>query len=180
MFERILDKLMEAVQFFMFWVVIRDYERAVVLRFGRYHRTLKPGFHWVWPLGIEDALHDNIVPRTVSLSAQSLTTRDNKQIVVSAVVTASISDIKKALLKVEGVDHALMDACYAAIAQSVSRADWSTLATEEFGEALTEACRLQAGQYGVEIERVQLADLSMCKSIRLHATNHYSAPLGES
>jgi len=136
------------------------------------------GLHWVLPFAIDDALVDNVVPRTVSLSAQSLTTKDGKQIVVSAVVTAAISNIRKALLKVEGVDHALMDSCYAAIASAVSHAEWGQLATDEFNENLTKACRAQAWRYGIEIERVQLSDLSLCRSIRLHATNHYSAPLG--
>lgn len=209
--ERLFDKLWEIVEFFMFWTVIRVFERGVVLRFGAFHKEVgadggvrfpyialrqfyawgrtwvapcirfgdPTGLHWILPFGLDDVIVDNVVPRTVSLSAQSLTTSDGKQIVVSAVVTASIRHIRKALLEVEGVDHALMDSCYAAIAQSVAGAEWAALATNKFNEDLTKSCRAQAWRYGIEIERVQLSDLSMCRAIRLHTTNHYSAPLGE-
>lgn len=170
MLDKLLDLLVEWVKFFVFFYVVDEYERGVVLRFGRFLKEVEPGFHWCLPFNIDVAHLDNVVPRTHVLGAQSLVTMDGKIIVVAGVVTAAIRDIKKAVLEVEGVDHALIDSCLAAIGSMVSSSTWDDLASEAFSESLTKACRKQAWRYGIEIQRVQLSDLSPCRAIRLHTS----------
>ncbi|AEJ61951.1 HflK protein [Spirochaeta thermophila DSM 6578] len=41
------------ILFFTSFFVVDQTEEAVVLRFGRYHRTVGPGLHWKLPLGID-------------------------------------------------------------------------------------------------------------------------------
>jgi modulator of FtsH protease HflK len=170
--DRLIDLLLQSLGFFIPFVVVDHFEEAVVLRFGKFHRKLEPGFHWIIPFQVERAITDNVVPRTVNLGSQSLTTSDAKSIVVSGVVTASIRDIKKATLEVESVDHALRDACYGAIGTHVASNPWVHLCTDESAEALTKACRKQAWRYGIEIEKVQLSDLTYSKSLALHISNN--------
>jgi modulator of FtsH protease HflK len=170
--DRLIDLLLQSIGFFVPFVVVDHYEEAVVLRFGVFHRKLAPGFHWIIPFQVERAIADNVVPRTVNLGAQSLTTSDGKSIVVSGVITASIRDIKKATLEVESVDHALRDSCYGAIGIHVAGNTWDHLRTEEGSEALTKACRKQGWRYGLEIEKVQLSDLTYSKSLALHVSNN--------
>lgn len=169
MIDRIIDVLLQFAAWFIPFVVIDEFERAVVLRFGKKHRTLEPGFHWLWPLGIEKALADNVVPRTTNLNTQSLTTKDGKTIVVGGVVTSSIRDIVKSTLEVEGVDHALQDSCLGAIASAVAAHTWDEIHTEDFAEVLTKECRKQGWRFGIEIHRVQLSDLSLAKTFRFHS-----------
>jgi len=168
MFDRLIDMLLGCLQWFVPFVVVDEFERAIVLRFGKFHRVLEPGFHWIIPLEAEKVLADNVVPRTVNLGSQSLTTKDGKVVVVGGVVTASIRDIKKALLEVEGVDDALKDSCYGAIGSLVAAHPWDAVQQDTFSETLTKACRKQAWRYGIEIERVQLSDLSLARTLRLH------------
>jgi len=167
-FDKLIDVLLQCVGWFVPFVVIDEFERGVVLRFGRFQRELEPGFHWIIPLEVDKVLVDNVVPRTVDLKVQALTTRDGKTVDARGVVTASIRDIKKAALEVEGVDHALEDSCYGAIGQAIMRSTWAEMQTDEFSDALTKACREQANKYGIKIHRVQLADLATAYVIRLH------------
>jgi len=168
MFDKFIDVLLTCIQWFVPFVVVDQFERAIVLRFGKFHRHLEPGFHWVIPLEVEKVLADNVVPRTVNLGAQSLTTKDGKLVVVGGVITASIRDVKKALLEVEGVDDALKDSCYGAIGSLIAAHTWAEIQQEDFSETLTKACRKQAWKYGIEIERVQLSDLTLARTFRLH------------
>jgi regulator of protease activity HflC (stomatin/prohibitin superfamily) len=173
--DRFIEFIIDCIQIFQFWVVIDEYERGVLLRFGKFNRVLEPGIHWVIPFYIDKAIHDNVVTRTTELPPQTLTTRDNRTVSVTAVVTSNIRYIKKALLEVEGVDHALVDSCAAAVGSHVSSLTWDELRAKDITEALTKLCRENAWRYGIEIERVQLADLALSRVIRLHTTKPIAA-----
>jgi regulator of protease activity HflC (stomatin/prohibitin superfamily) len=168
--DKLLDLFISCFQFFVPFYVIDAYERAVVLRWGHFHQEVGPGFHWCVPFNIDRVLKDNVVARTHTMTAQALTTSDGRTISVTAVITARISDIRKALLEVENMDHALLDACSAAIGAHVAAHTWDSLRTEPAADTLTKACRAGAWRYGVHIKRVQLADLALCRVIRLHAS----------
>lgn len=168
--DRFVQFVIDFARFFIFWVVIDEYERGILLRLGRYQRTLEPGLHWRIPCGVDMAMVDNVVARTTDLNAQSLTTKDNKTVSVRVVVTSNIRDIKKALLEVEGMDHALTDSCAAAVGDYVQGLTWDELRSSLSSDSLTKLCRKNAWRYGVEIERVQLADLSISRVIRLHTS----------
>lgn len=172
MLDRLFDLIIQFLQIFQFWVVITEYERGVVLHFGRFHgRVLDPGLHWRWPFHIDEVHFDNVVTRTYMLPPQALTTKDDRTVSVTAVVTSNIRDIKKALLEVEGVEHALQDSCSAAVGEHVGSLSWEELRGAPAAKELLTVCRKQAFKYGIEIERVQLSDLALCKVIRLH-TSH--------
>jgi regulator of protease activity HflC (stomatin/prohibitin superfamily) len=168
MFDRLIDLLLQWIGFFIPFVVIDAFERGVVLRFGVKQRELDPGLHWIIPFQVDRVIADNVVPRTINLGAQTLTTQDGKVVTVAGVVTARISDISKATLEVENVDTAVEDSCYGAIGFAVASATWDVLQQEDFSVKLTKACRGQGWRYGIEIQRVQLSDLCLTRVIRLH------------
>lgn len=62
MLDRLIDLLVEFVELFQCFVYIDEFEEAVVLRAGRYNRTIGPGFHWIIPFNIEDLIDVNIKP----------------------------------------------------------------------------------------------------------------------
>ena len=167
MLDRLIDLVVNFIGLFQFWVIVYEYERGVVLRLGRYKRVLEPGFHWCWPFHIDYVMVDNVVNRVIELGAQSLTTKDGHDVTVNAVVTASICDIRRALLDVEDVDHAVTDACCATVGEHVNETTWDELRTELAAEELKKACYLNALRYGIEIQRVQLKDLTRCRSLRI-------------
>jgi regulator of protease activity HflC (stomatin/prohibitin superfamily) len=167
MLDRLIDLLLQWVDWLVPFTVVDHFERGVVLRLGIKRRELDPGFHWVLPFGIERVIADNVVPRTFNLGAQSLTTKDGAQIVVGVILTARIHDIVKAMLEVENVDMAVQDSCYAEIARVVHEHTWDELQAESINDELLKACRRRAFTYGVEIMRTQVSDLARCKSLRL-------------
>ena len=174
MFDRLFDIVFQFLDLFKFWVVIDEFEQGVILRLGKYHRVVGPhdgwrttGLHFTIPFNVDNVLVDNVVPRTVNLGEQGLTTLDGKSITVSAVVTAQIRDIRRALCDVENVDEALMDSCYATIGDLIVAHNWETVRTPEFTETVTKACRKQAFRYGLEVLRVQFADRIPSRAIRL-------------
>jgi regulator of protease activity HflC (stomatin/prohibitin superfamily) len=167
MLDRLIELLLQWIGFFIPFCVIDQFEQAVVLRFGRLSRVLGPGFHWLIPFEVERVIADNVVPRTMNLGAQSLTTKDGQSIVLGVIVTARIHDIQKAILEVENVDTAVQDSCYAEVARVVHEHTWEEMQAESINDDLLKACRRRAFSYGVEIMRTQASDLTRCKTLRL-------------
>lgn len=169
MFDKLFDILRECFWFFVPFVVIRHFERGVLLRYGILKRRLEPGFHWVYPFNVDEALKDNIAPRTKRLEPQTLVTWDGRGVSISAVILASIYNIEKAMLDVESVDHALVDSCYGPVAQFVRARKWAELmvVTEEDFEGLRRDCHELATVYGIKIHRIRFADFTPSKTLRL-------------
>ncbi len=167
MIEKLLETIGQIWQLFLPWYVINEYEKGVVLRFGKWNREIGPGFHWLIPLGVDRVQADNVVFRTMDLPAQSLTTVDDINVVVSAVVTAKIRNIKKALLEVEGADDAIKDACVGTIGELVSASTWDELRQPKFQERLATACHERATGWGFDIKSARLSDLTKASTLRI-------------
>lgn len=89
---------------FLLWVVagifvVKQPERAVILRFGRYVQTLGPGLHWIPPL-IEQRMIKN-VEQVSQFSYQALMlTKDENIVSVEVSVQYRIADLRDYLFKV--------------------------------------------------------------------------------
>ena len=177
MLKDFLDALLAKGKLFLPWAVIDAYDGAVVLRFGCYSRTLAPGFHWIFPV-VEKVLRELVVSRIENLESQSLTTRDGHTLVVGAVVTFSIIDVRKALLEVAGIVTAIRDACTGEIAEHVKTHDWAALHRDSLLEKVAARCDERAQVYGIRIERVRLSDMARARVMRLHIdqNNVYRSP----
>lgn len=150
-----------------FWVILDHYEQGVVLRLGQYQRTIGAGLHWIRPFHIDRILCDSTVTNTARLNPQSLTTKDGVSVVVGALITSHVVDIKKLLLEVEDKDQAMIDMSFGVIADLVTRHTWDEIHTETFVRKMTRAVKRKGFRFGIEVEQVQFADLSRCRSIRL-------------
>lgn len=167
MLDRLFDFLLQAWTFLVPWAILEQYQQGVVLRLGKYQRTIGPGFHWLIPFNIDVVIADSVVTSTARLNPQSLTTEDGVSVVVAAVVTSEVRDIRKLLLACEDKDQALIDTCFGVIARAVCATPWDKLHTPEFQEELTKAARKRGFRFGIEVESVALTDLTKARSIRL-------------
>ena len=177
MLERLIDLVLNFLRLFMFWVVVDEFESAIVLTLGKARENrflglfgtyeLGPGIHLVWPFNIDRILRANVVPTTSNLSIQSLTTLDNVSITISAVVTWKIRNVQKMLLKVENPTEALDDSTYGVLAECVQTRTWENIQSPRFSEIVTKAVRRKASRWGIHVEDVSLADKTKSLPIRL-------------
>ena len=171
-FDRLIDLIVEFLEFFRFCTIVDAYQQAVVLRLGKYHKILEPGWHFLIPCYIDKALPATVVTNTTKLGSQSLTTKDDKSVVLAAVVTWEVRDIKKYLLSVEGDKEAMEDTAYGSIATYVLSHNWSELITQTAMDEITATVRKKAFKYGIEIQLVQFSDLVVTESYKVW--NHHS------
>lgn len=137
------------------FVVLDDFEAGVVLRFGRAHRDLGPGFHWLIPFA-DQCLQANTVPYLHDLPAQSV-----GPYVFRAVVTYRVVDARRFLLGVEDGRSAIEDAALGALAEHCSDDP-----AEHLKRALR-AIKLRVKHWGIEVDRLSFADHTKTRTYRL-------------
>lgn len=79
---------------------INEYERGILFTFGRYTKTLNPGWRIVLPV-LQSMKKIDIRTKTIDLSDQEAITKDNVSTRISAVLYFKVVDAAKATLEVE-------------------------------------------------------------------------------
>jgi membrane protease subunit HflC len=161
----ILNFLSETWDQVKWWYVIREYEGSVVLRFGKVVKESDPGLHWKLPF-IDEVLTCIIATETMTVKSQSLTTKDDKNIVISAVVKCNISNPKKYLIKVKDVTNAISDVTQGKIKDIVMHKTWDECRGDLDGD-ITKAVKSEAIKWGISVDYVTITDLAIIKTIRL-------------
>ena len=164
------DKLIEIIS--NWWlqitpvIIIRDYEEAVLLRFGKFKSVLKPGMHFKIPM-FDEVIDQHVVVTTLSLDAQSLYTKDKQNIVVKAVIKYKISDVKVFLLEIYDAQDALSDMSQGIIKNVIMSMSMDECTDSELDNTLTKKVRVEARKWGVEVQQVTLTDLAPIRSSRV-------------
>lgn len=165
MFDKLIDVLVECWEACKPFEILHVYERGVRLRGGSYKETLGPGTYFKIPV-YDTILNHNVVTRTKNIVSRPLETLDGVTVQVAAILRFSISDVKKALLEVEGVEDATQDISCLVIADSVQRTTYDQVRAASFAETLTKAARKRGWRYGIEVEELGLDSVSRLPFIR--------------
>ena len=166
MFDKFANFISMIWEHLLPFFVIDQVSRGIVLRFGKFHREVGPGFHFKVPF-MDEVWEDIIVPRTLNLDPQTLSTNDEKVIVVGTVMTVEIVNVRKSMLNVEGVDTAMTDICYGIIGEIFQEYDWKEIKEMDLSAHCVEEMNKVGGKYGLNILNVQFSDLACIRSYRL-------------
>ena len=110
--------------YLMFALKIADqWEKAVVLRFGKYRGLLGPGLYWIIP--IVDTIPEWIDHRVMvtPFSAEKTLTKDTVPVDVDAVLFWMVWDAEKAALEVEDYKMAIAWAAQTALREVIGQMD---------------------------------------------------------
>jgi regulator of protease activity HflC (stomatin/prohibitin superfamily) len=80
--------------------ILKEYERAVVFRLGRFIKVKGPGIFILWP-GIDKMAKVSLRVITMDVPPQDVVTKDNISLKVNAVAYFRVFDASKAVLEVE-------------------------------------------------------------------------------
>ena len=147
-------------------VVIDEFEEAVCLRLGRFKKTMGPGPHWKIPF-VDDVISEVVVTNTFNLPPQAITTLDNKEIIVSAVVKYQIDDIKKFTLDIMDEDAAIQDICMGNIRAALTSKTWVECQEKTIDTYITNKVRPEVSKYGLDVEKVRLTDMTRVRAFRI-------------
>lgn len=143
--------------------VLSAWERAVILRLGKFNRLTGPGPVFLLPFGIDRAYRVDTRIVTMDVPRQDMMTRDNVPVSVDAIVLFSVSDPRAAILNIENFIRTT-----SLIAQTTLR---SIIGQSELDELLSQRDRIndklqreidgQTEPYGVKVNAVEVRDVSL-------------------
>jgi hypothetical protein len=105
---------------------VNEWDRAIILRFGRFRRVQGPGLFLLIPLADRVAETVDIRIRVTDFSAQETLTLDSVTVTVDALCFWLVWDPQKAILELENYQEAVILASKTALRDSVSSHDLST------------------------------------------------------
>jgi len=106
--------------------IVKQYERGVVLRFGRLVGTRTPGFNVILPF-IDRMTKVSLRIVTTVLEPQEVITRDNVTVKVDAVVYFMVIDPVKAVINVEAYQEAIIQLALTTLRSVLGQSDLDEL-----------------------------------------------------
>ncbi|RST13050.1 slipin family protein [Streptomyces sp. WAC05374] len=148
--------------------VVKQYEKGVVLRFGRLRHGIRPpGFTLVVPF--VDRLHKvNMQIVTMPVPAQEGITRDNVTVRVDAVVYFKVVDAAAAIIRVEDYRFAVSQIAQTSLRSIIGKSDLDDLLSnrEKLNQGLELMIDNPAVEWGVTIDRVEIKDVSLPETMK--------------
>lgn len=154
----------------IFWYVVPQTQKAVVLRNGVFVKEVGAGAHLKMPcifsLG-DEVNYIDIVTETTETDPQSLTTADGRSVVVSAIIKHRVSDPKVYLLEVMDVKSAIIDITMGKIKKNVMDRTWDECKDHSVDNEIAKQARSECKKWGVAVDEITLVNLAEIRSIRL-------------
>lgn len=146
---------------------VQQYQRGVVLRFGRLLSTVRqPGLRVIVPF--VDRMRKVPVQTTVlDVPSQNAITRDNVTIGVDAVVYFRVSDPVRAVINVDYL-RATSQVAQTSMRSVIGRADLDTLLSDRdaINSELKAVIDAPTEDWGVSIDRVEIKDIALPEGMR--------------
>lgn len=141
--------------------IAQQWERAVVLRLGRFTGLRGPGLFWVVPF--VDHVSSWIDQRTIttSFAAEQTLTSDTVPVNVDAVLFWMVHDVQKAALEVQDYAQAVSWAAQTALRDIIGRTDLTDLlrGREQIEADLQRLIDQRSSPWGVTVSSVEMRDV---------------------
>ncbi|MEK6942047.1 MAG: SPFH domain-containing protein [archaeon] len=151
-------------------VELKDFERAVVFRFGKLNRVAGPGWALVIP-GIENFIAVDLRTHTIDVAPQEVITKDEIEIKVDAIIYMKIKgdneSVKKSVLEVR--DYLAASELYviSLIRDAIGGLTLHELIIniEEMNARLTVGLEKISSAWGIEVQAVKIRDVDIPKTV---------------
>lgn len=141
--------------------IVKEWERAPVLRLGRYKGLRGPGWFWIIP-GI-DKIPQIISTRirTYSFRSEQSLTRDNVPVSIDAVLFYRVVDVEKTILEVEHFNEATQWIAQTTLREVTGQVELDELLAEreKIAHHMQELVDQKTEDWGIKIISVEIRDV---------------------
>jgi hypothetical protein len=143
--------------------VATQWEKAIVLRFGKIMGARGPGMFMVIPIVDEVSHLVDQRMRVTDVTAESALTRDTVPVNVDAIVFWTVWDAQKAVLEVTDYLVAVALSAQTALRESIGRAELVVMITERdrLGEELQRILDEKTNPWGITVHSVEIRDVKL-------------------
>jgi regulator of protease activity HflC (stomatin/prohibitin superfamily) len=146
--------------------IVREYERVVIFRLGRFSGVKGPGIFFIIPI-IDRVMQLDLRVVTIDVAKQVVITRDNVSVDVDAVIYYRVVDPSKAVIQVENYRMATSLLAQTTLRDVLGQIDLDDLLSkrEELNKKLQEILDNHTDPWGIKVVAVTLRDVSLPESM---------------
>lgn len=154
-----------------------QWEKAVLLRLGRFRGLRGPGFFGVVPILDRVGYHIDQRIRTTPFDAESCLTRDTVPVDVDAIAFWIVYDAEQAALEVQDYEQAVILAAQSALRDAIGKHDLGELiqSRKELGAGLREALDTKMHNWGIQVQSVEIRDVIIPEALEEAMSRHAQA-----
>ncbi|MGA9669552.1 MAG: slipin family protein [Terracidiphilus sp.] len=154
--------------YFLFAIVVVDqWEKVAVLRFGRYRGLRGPGLFLIIPVVETLSRYVDQRVRVTTVSAESTLTRDTVPVNVDAIIFWLVWNAEKSILEVEDFKEAITLSSQTALRESIGRHQLAQMITERetMGHELQRILDEKTTPWGITVQSVEIRDVRIPQAL---------------
>ena len=151
------------------FIIVEMREKVIVERFGEYHDTLDPGFHFVIPFVDRVAYRHETREQVLDVPHQKCITKDNIEVEVDGIVYLKVMDAYKASYGINDYRLAAVNLAQTTMRSEVGKITLDDTFSERdaMNEAIVEELDEASDPWGVKVLRYELKDIQPSQDIVL-------------
>jgi regulator of protease activity HflC (stomatin/prohibitin superfamily) len=147
--------------------IVREYERVVIFRLGRFSGVKGPGIFVIIPI-IDRVMQIDLRVFTIDVAKQVVITKDNVSVEVDAVIYYRVVDPARAIIQVENYKQATSLLSQTTLRDVLGQIELDDLLSkrDELNKRLQEILDRHTDPWGIKVTAVTLRDVSLPESMR--------------
>lgn len=143
--------------------ILKEYERGVIFRLGRFINTRGPGLIIMIPFWIERMQRVSLRVIVNDVTPQDVITKDNVSVNVNAVLTFRVTEPDRAVIEVEDFGFAISQIAQTTLRSALGRAELDDLLSErdKLNQDLGEIIKRQCEPWGVEVHTMEIKHVDL-------------------
>jgi len=148
-------------------VVVDQWQKVAVLRFGRYRGLRGPGLFLIIPIIESLSRFVDQRVRVTTVSAESTLTRDTVPVNVDAIIFWLVWNAEKSILEVEDFKEAITLSSQTALRESIGRHQLAQMITERetMGRELQKILDEKTTSWGITVQSVEIRDVRIPQAL---------------
>ena len=146
---------------------VKEYNRLIIFRFGRYKRTIGPGIVFVIPM-IETSVVTDLRIKTLDIAKQDIITKDNIPCTVDTSVFYKIVNPEFATTKIENLMRAVFNYVQGALRDVIGSMALDTILTqrEKVSQEIRQVVGEETREWGIQINQIKIQQIELPESMK--------------